>query len=189
MANNFLFDLLAPIYDRIFGIHDVYHLKDIINPPHAGVLLDAAGGTGRISNELSSIFKQIVLIDLSHPMLLQSKSKTVLNPVQTSVEMLPFPNNTFDRILVVDAFHHFADQQRGIKNLIRVLRPGGRLIIQEPDINKIPVKIIAFFEKLALMGSKFLPPEGIQSLLPVRGLQSHIEYDGRFTAWIIVDKF
>lgn len=53
---------------------------------------------------------------------------------------------------------------------VRVLKPGGRLVIEEPDINRFPVKLIALGEKLALMGSHFYSPQQISYLLAANGL-------------------
>ncbi|OQY37129.1 MAG: hypothetical protein B6243_01300, partial [Anaerolineaceae bacterium 4572_5.2] len=68
------------------------------------------------------------------------------------VERFPFPDNSFDRALVVDALHHFHNQEQAIAELVRVLKKGGRLVIEEPDIHRFAIKLVALAEKAALMG-------------------------------------
>ena len=99
-----------------------------------------------------------------------------------------FGDGRFNRILVVDALHHFCDQQEAIEDLLRVLKPGGRLVIEEPDINHKGVRILALIEKLLLMRSHFFAPEKIRDMIAGHGLSAAIENDGRYTAWIVVDK-
>jgi len=70
-------------------------------------------------------------------------------------ERLPFADGAFDRIVMVDTFHHLHDQHAAAKETLRVLRPGGRLVIEEPDIRRWAVKWIALGERLLLMRSRF----------------------------------
>jgi demethylmenaquinone methyltransferase/2-methoxy-6-polyprenyl-1,4-benzoquinol methylase len=69
--------------------------------------------------------------------------------------------------------------------MFRVLKPGGMLIIEEPDIRTFGVKLIALAEKMLLMRSHFLTPDQIVKLFP-EGEKSIRAEDG--TAWVIVRK-
>lgn len=112
-----------------------------------------------------------------------------MNAVQAGADALPFPNGAFERVIVVDALHHFSRQQAAIKELTRVLIPGGRLLIEEPDLKQFAVKIVAVLEKLLFMESHFVAPEDIARALSRVGLSVlPIQRDTRFRAWIAADK-
>ena len=74
------------------------------------------------------------------------------------------------------------------RSLLRVLKPKGRLLIEEPDIRKFRAKMIRVMEKFLLMKSVFCTPEEIKSMVEVHGGSARIEEDGFFTAWVIVEK-
>jgi demethylmenaquinone methyltransferase/2-methoxy-6-polyprenyl-1,4-benzoquinol methylase len=103
-------------------------------------------------------------------------------------ETLPFPDGTFDRVLIVDALHHFRNQEDAIRESLRVLKPGGRLAIEEPDIRQLIVRAVAFLEQLILMQSRFHTPLQIMEMIRDQGVTAHIENYYFFRAWIVADK-
>ena len=181
------FDLIASIYDRLIGPPDTERLQQLLKLPTDGWLLDGGGGTGRVSSHLNGLVGHIVVSDLSHRMLKKAREKKV-RPVRAHVEHLPFGDEFFDRILVVDALHHFCDQREAIEDLLRVLKPGGRLVIKEPDLNHKGVKLLALAEKILLMRSHFYTPQKIREMVASCGYSAKIENDGRYTAWVVVEK-
>jgi ubiquinone/menaquinone biosynthesis C-methylase UbiE len=182
------FRLLAPFYESVIPPPDTSRLEQLLNLPIRGSLLDVGGGTGRVSSQLRPLVDKLILTDASLGMLRQAKRKENIYTSLAYAERLPFPAESFERILVVDALHHFADQRMAISELVRILKPAGRLVIEEPDINHLTVKIIAVLEKLALMGSRFYSPREISKLAARPGLLTSIDTDDKISAWIIVDK-
>ena len=182
------FNLLAPFYDKAFQPPDVERFIQLLDLPADGPLLDAGGGTGRISAELRPLVDSITITDVSIGMLRQAVSKNGLNVSQAEAEQLPFPEGTFSRIIVVDALHHFRDQRRAIWEIIRVLQSGGRLLIQEPDIKYWQVKMIALAEKLTLMRSRFYSPTAIKQMAEAFGCQARLSTGDQLSTWIIVEK-
>jgi ubiquinone/menaquinone biosynthesis C-methylase UbiE len=182
------FGLLAPIYDKLVPPPDVSRLGDLLRLPTTGRLLDAGGGTGRVTSQLRSLVGELVLTDVSAGMLQQAQQKADIDISQAHAERLPFPDASFDRVLVVDALHHFCDQELAIADLLRVLKPGGRLVIEEPDLNRFSVKMIAVAEKIALMRSHFYYPTEISAIIADHGQTAHIESDDQVSVWVVVDK-
>jgi demethylmenaquinone methyltransferase/2-methoxy-6-polyprenyl-1,4-benzoquinol methylase len=182
------FDLLAPIYDIVIPPPDPVRLRRLLRLPTEGRMLEAGGGTGRVSSRLTPLVGTLVINDLSAPMLKEAQRKGMLHPVQSYVERLPFPDGSFDRVFAVDALHHFDDHHKAVGELLRVLRLKGRLVIEEPDIKRWPVKLIALLEKLTLMHSHFLPAERIRALVASHGLDAQIGCISDFATCIVVDK-
>lgn len=182
------FGMVAPFYDYFLGRRFPHHLASLLKLPVKGLLLDAGGGTGRVSVHFKTLAGKVVVSDLSFPMLFQAHRKGVVFPVQSHTERLPFGNETFDRILVVDALHHFCDQRQAIRELIRVLKPGGRMVIEEPDINLFAVKIVALLENLLRMQSRFISSSQICSIISQNGLNPKTEKTKKFRTWIVADK-
>jgi demethylmenaquinone methyltransferase/2-methoxy-6-polyprenyl-1,4-benzoquinol methylase len=159
------FGLIAPLYNRTGPYTPSTVLLDALAIPDGASLLDAGGGTGRVAAGLRERSSPTVVADVSLKMLRYAGEKG-LPSVCGPAERLPFADGCFDRILMVDAFHHLEDQERAAYELFRVLAPTGRLVIVEPDIRRPAVVLIAIMEKVLLMRSHFLTADRILALFP-----------------------
>jgi ubiquinone/menaquinone biosynthesis C-methylase UbiE len=181
------FDLLAPLYETFLPSREPQELWALAGLPVSGALLDAGGGTGRVAQFLLGKADPIVVADLSHRMLAEARRKSGLHPVCSRTERLPFPDGSFARIIMVDAFHHVYNQPQTAEELWRLLQPGGRLVIEEPDLRAFAVKLIAGGEKLAMMRSHFLSPPRIAGMFQYPNARVRVETE-KANAWIIVEK-
>lgn len=179
------FDWIAPLYARFS--YDPTRLKELAGLPRNGDLLDIGGGTGRVVKALGGLVGWRLIADISPGMLKQAKNSEGIIPVRALAEYLPFPNAHFEIILMVDSYHHLLDQQEALKEAWRVLRPGGKLIIEEPDIRHPLVKGVALVEKLLLMRSHFRHPHAIGQDLERIGAKVSIHTE-RYNAWIVAEK-
>lgn len=182
------FDLLAPLFDAAGGHRDPRALARVLDLPCPGLLLDAGGGTGRVSQSLAPLTGGVVVADLSRPMVQRAARKPGLRAVAASSFHLPFAGATFHRALVVDAFHHFSDAEGALGELFRVLHPGGRLVVEEPDHRRRMVRLIGRAERVLGMTSRMRPPEAWRRLLEEAGFRARVEEGGRFSAWIVGEK-
>jgi demethylmenaquinone methyltransferase/2-methoxy-6-polyprenyl-1,4-benzoquinol methylase len=180
------FAVIAGIYNRI----EDYQLTEIMcrlgSLPVDGRLLDVGGGTGRVARALSGQARRVIVVDPSAGMLRHAAGKGLAS-VCAPGEELPFAPETFDRIIMVDTFHHVADQAHTVRELWRLLRPGGRIVIVEPDIRRFSIKLVALFEKLMLMRSHILSADEILSLIEKLGVDGVVEYEGT-SAWVMAEK-
>jgi demethylmenaquinone methyltransferase/2-methoxy-6-polyprenyl-1,4-benzoquinol methylase len=181
------FAIVAPFYDRVLHYQSRETLISLAKLPIKGKLLDVGGGTGRVADALRGHASQIVVVDASHPMLLQAAEKDGIHSVGSHAEALPFPDGTFDRIIMVDAFHHLIDQTVAARELWRALKPDGILVIEEPDIQRWSVKMVALAEKIALMRSHFRSPPWIVEMFSYPESRIETLREG-INAWVVVEK-
>jgi ubiquinone/menaquinone biosynthesis C-methylase UbiE len=98
-------------------------------------LLDCGCGTGPMISLLheKDSSKHYVGLDLTPKMIEVAKAKNLqgVDWVVGDCENLPFDNETFDVIICTNSFHHYPNPQMFFESVKRVLRPGGRLILQD----------------------------------------------------------
>lgn len=180
------FRFLAPIYDRFMGAPDVERLTSLLTLPSDGWLLDLGGGTGRASLPLRPFVRGIIVCDISRPMLHRARRKGA-RAICAPAERLPFPDRRFSRVLVVDALHHFRSAPHVVAEIVRVLAPGGRIVIEDFDLGQPLVRWLALAEKIALMRSRFSHAEEIRRMLATHGLNAHIQRGRRLATYVIAD--
>jgi demethylmenaquinone methyltransferase/2-methoxy-6-polyprenyl-1,4-benzoquinol methylase len=94
--------------------------------------LDVATGTGDLAIELSGRGAQVVGLDFSERMLELARVKApAIDFVQGNALELAYPDTSFDAVTVGFGARNFADLDRGLRELARVTRPGGRVVILE----------------------------------------------------------
>jgi len=181
------FDFIAPVYDQVISPPDPERMRKLAGLPISGRLLDVGGGTGRISYALREWVTGVVVADSSIGMLEQAKKKSGLCIVCANAEELSFPSESFERVIMVDALHHVRDYRATVEELWRLVRPGGRIIIEEPDIRSMSTKFMAVAEKIMLMRSHFVSPTAMKELFQHANARVHTENEGS-TCWIMIDK-
>jgi ubiquinone/menaquinone biosynthesis C-methylase UbiE len=179
------FSLIAPLYNRQHEYSSLKTMIEVAALPVGGRLLDVGGGTGRVASALYDQAGRIIIADPSMGMLRFANSRPGIQVTAACSENLPFPDGFFQRVIMVDALHHVVDQSSTARELLRVLEPGGRIVIEEPDIRAFGVKMIALVEKLLLMRSRFFSPEQIASLFPAENTRVLTK---AYTAWVVIEK-
>lgn len=99
------------------------HMISLLEPQ--GEVLDAGCGVGVLAEYLPHV--GLSGIDISREMLRLAKAR-MDRVVQGDVENLPYPDNAFDCVFARSVIHHLPHPNRGVRELIRVLKPGGRII-------------------------------------------------------------
>lgn len=140
-----LYDLYAGRYDAIVQVDDVedhlYLAQPIMNacdPATNPLMLDVGTGTGRLPLAMCQHARfegHIIGLDLSHKMLQRAADKLRENAfdnfvswIHQGAQLLPFPDATFDVVTCLEVVEFTPDPAQTLRELIRVLRPGGLLV-------------------------------------------------------------
>jgi SAM-dependent methyltransferase len=100
---------------------------DWLLPPGARDVLDLGAGTGKLTTRLAERGLAVVAVDPIAEMLEVLSSSLPDTPALLgTAEQIPLPDNSVDAVLVAQAWH-WVDPERAIPEVVRVLRPGGRL--------------------------------------------------------------
>lgn len=130
------FDAIASAYDHVRGHPpDVAARIGTVIASMAGydaLVLELGIGTGRIALPVAATGCRVVGIDVSLEMLRVARAKPgaqALHLLQGDIEQLPFADHGFDAALAVHVLHLARDWRRALGEAIRILRPGGALIL------------------------------------------------------------
>ncbi len=124
-------------------------------------ILDIATGTGDFAIQALSLNPdKIIGVDISSGMLEVGKKKIEKQGLQHKIELrlgdsekLDFPDGHFDAITVAFGVRNFEDLKKGLENMYRVLKPGGKVVILEFSQPE------GFFKHLYNFYSKFILPK------------------------------
>jgi demethylmenaquinone methyltransferase/2-methoxy-6-polyprenyl-1,4-benzoquinol methylase len=104
-------------------------------------VLDIAGGTGDLAARFADIVGpegSVVLADINESMLKVGRDKLLdsghlgnLEFVQADAQYLPFPDDSFDCITIAFGLRNVTDKDKALRSMLRVLKPGGRLLVLE----------------------------------------------------------
>jgi demethylmenaquinone methyltransferase/2-methoxy-6-polyprenyl-1,4-benzoquinol methylase len=134
-----MFDRIAGVYDLMntvmtAGLHHRWRERavDLARVGPGTSALDVATGTGDLAIELASRGGSVVGSDFSEGMLTRAREKApALRWEQADAMALPYDDDSFDAATVGFGARNFGDLQRGLDEMARVVRPGGRVVVLE----------------------------------------------------------
>jgi ubiquinone/menaquinone biosynthesis C-methylase UbiE len=175
------FDDQAASYDRWYAtplgqLVDRVEKEAIFSllPKLAGQrVLEVGCGTGNISLALARRESRVVGLDVSAPMLAaaqQHARQQCLSPtwIKGEAGALPFPKNSFDGVISILALDFIADRPGALQEMVRVLRPGGFLVLallNRYSLWTLKRILRAWFKPSLWRGVEFISPRELRRLL------------------------
>ncbi len=134
-----MFDRIARVYDLMnsvmtAGLHHRWRERaaDLARVGPGSRALDVATGTGDLAIELADRGAEVTGLDFSEPMLELARGKAPgLEWVQGNALELPYGDDEFDAVTVGFGARNFSDLGGGLREMARVTRPGGRVVVLE----------------------------------------------------------
>jgi demethylmenaquinone methyltransferase / 2-methoxy-6-polyprenyl-1,4-benzoquinol methylase len=141
-----MFDTISGNYDFLnhflsFGIDVSWRKKAIqlLQKENPKLILDVATGTGDFAIQALKLHPEKVIgIDISDGMLEVGRKKMIDRGYDKTIDLrsgdsenLPFEENKFDAIIVAFGVRNFENLQKGLSEMLRVLKPGGRVVVLE----------------------------------------------------------
>ncbi|WP_130736756.1 bifunctional demethylmenaquinone methyltransferase/2-methoxy-6-polyprenyl-1,4-benzoquinol methylase UbiE [Flavobacterium sp. J27] len=151
-----MFDTIAGNYDGLnrvisFGIDVSWRKKvlQLVANKTPNTILDIATGTGDLAILMTkTTATEIIGLDISAGMLEVGKEKIKEKQLDSKIEMvlgdsenIPYPDNYFDAITVAFGVRNFENLEKGLAEILRVLKPNGIFVILETSVpTKFPFK-------------------------------------------------
>lgn len=178
-----LFDEWPEKYDNWFTTpigalvkkYEAELLLDLLGPRSGETILDAGCGTGIFTLDILASGAHVIGLDISLPMLRRAREKAgdfPLRMVLGNILHLPFPENSFDRMLSVTALEFIEDGQGAVRELFRVTKRGGLIVVA--TLNSLSPwatqrKAEAQKEQTIFVKAIFRSPDELRSLAPAEG--------------------
>ena len=143
-----VFDSVAARYDLMndlmsAGIHRLWKrfTIELSGVRKGNAVLDIAGGTGDLAARFAELVGpegRVVLADINGAMLEVGRDKLLdtgrqgnIEFVQADAQDLPFPDDSFDCVTIAFGLRNVTDKDKALRSMLRVLKPGGRLLVLE----------------------------------------------------------
>jgi demethylmenaquinone methyltransferase / 2-methoxy-6-polyprenyl-1,4-benzoquinol methylase len=177
-----MFDRIAGLYDRMnsvmtAGLHHAWRRRaaDLAGVSAGSRVLDVATGTGDLALELAGRVGPagtVVGVDFSERMLELARAKAGSLPIRFEVGnalALPFGDGEFDAATVGFGARNFADLDRGLEEMARVVRPDGRVVVLEittPQRPPLSTFFSLWFDRLVPLFGRLAGDAQAYSYLP-----------------------
>lgn len=177
-VSTWFFDMIAPVYERLahpLVMGSPAHVFELLQLQGHETILDVGGGTGALARLIVERTRaEVTVLDASRRMLDQIPHHPRLHRVHAPANSLPFHAESFDLVVSTAALHWLTPHQATLSAMRRVLRPGGRLYLQDFDKAGLMGPLLTRGEELLKQGAEYLSRQELEPLLEEQG------FAGRF---------
>lgn len=156
-------------YDRIGKTYDHTRRADpritarlirLLNLPPGAAVADIGAGTGNYSSELAAFGHRVTAVEPSEVMHAQGKRHPNLRWLVGTAEAIPLPDAAVDGVVCTLAVHHFRDLAGGFREMARVVRDGGPLVlfVSDPWLSPPDLWLRDYFAPIYAQSDGVYPP-------------------------------
>lgn len=176
--SNWFFNLLAPWYERVtepLMLSSPDQVLTVMQLQGGEQILDVGGGTGQLAQAIVASAKaHVTVLDASQKMLEQVPSHPRIHPILGVANSLPFHAETFDWVVCTTAFHLLTPHAATLSAMRRVLKPGGRIFVQDFDRAGLMGPMLTRSEALLNLGSSYLSAAELAQMMKDQGFEGRI---------------
>lgn len=141
-SRNEAFSYLDVDLESQVRIEKVFHIfNKLINKSSGRSLLDIGCADGRMSAKLLDLGYSVYGMDVSPSLIKEAKKKGVKTKVFDAADGLPYKDETFDFIFAGEIIEHLIDTEFIMKEINRVLKVGGYVVITTPNLVHLPERL------------------------------------------------
>ncbi len=134
------YDTIAGEFDALMNPYDLERRLEVVfedllggRPLTGFSVLDVGCGTGSFTLAAVGRGARVTSLDIGVELLRRARDKGAPRPVAGDVAMLPFPDRSFDVVISSECIEHTPHPERSVADMLRVLRPGGTLVLTCPN--------------------------------------------------------
>jgi SAM-dependent methyltransferase len=140
MTDAWTYDLIAQEFDSIMNRYDLERRLDVVFEQlladvnlKGSRLLDAGCGTGFFSVHAARRGASVISLDIGKNLLRETRQKGIPAVVAADAARMPIREGSFDIVVSSECIEHTPSPRDTLRELIRVLRPGGWLVVTCPN--------------------------------------------------------
>lgn len=146
----------------------------VVIEPDGTRLLDLGGGTGATTVRFGSGARELIVLEPDERKIARGRAAETPATFVTGVaETIPFGDARFDRVVSLMSFHHFSRPDEALREVARVLAPGGRLVVYDFDRSTLAGRWVSIFEtRVHGHGLAFLTAADLERKVVASGLRA-----------------
>lgn len=168
-------DRLGETFDAVMNPYDVQRRMEVLIDEfladvdlNGRLVLDAGCGTGRGTAKLTAQGAYVICTDIGLRLLAYTRAHYPCAPAQADILAFPFAENTFDVVFSSEVIEHTPTPINAISEMVRVLKPGGALVLSTPNkLWQTPVRVAS---RIGLR-----PYDGLENFIRPRDLRWALE--------------
>ena len=177
--NKLYFEQIGDDFDNWISLYDTNRRIQLIKsylPKKSQMMscLEVGCGTGMISKSIKPLVGILTVVDISEKLAVRVAKEINTNGFQQDACKLTIENDSFDMIISSECIEHTVDPKQALKEMVRVLKPGGMLIVTSPNKMWYPVLWLSNVTQLRKFNGNenWLFPWEAQSVLNKVGLKN-----------------